>query len=118
MICLKMNYQKQKIIQNSIIPVKGYKCTNLFGVLFVRKGTQLSEKDLNHEAIHTAQMKELLYVGFYILYGAEYVVRLCQYRDFTEAYKNVSFEREAYFFQGDFDYLNRRTHYNNYKHFF
>ena len=27
-----------KVIYNKIIPLKGYKCINLFGVLFVRKG--------------------------------------------------------------------------------
>lgn len=48
-----------KVIYNKIIPFKGYKCINLFGVLFVRKGCTMSESDYNHEAIHTKQMKEL-----------------------------------------------------------
>lgn len=67
-----------KVIYNKIIPFKGYKCINLFGVLFVRKGCTMRESDYNHEAIHTKQMKELLYVPFYILYLLEWLYRLTQ----------------------------------------
>jgi len=42
-----------KIINNSFIPVKGYKAINLFGVLFVRNNSKLSSTDINHEEIHT-----------------------------------------------------------------
>ena len=42
------------IVKNNIIPFKGYKAMNLFGILFLRKPYSLSEKDINHEAIHTA----------------------------------------------------------------
>ena len=34
------------------------------------------------------------------------------YRDTKLAYKNISFEREAYQNQGDLDYLSNRKHYN------
>lgn len=58
-----------KIIYNDIIPFKGYKAINLFGIVFARKSARpLSDKNKNHEAIHTAQMRELLYVPFYIVY--------------------------------------------------
>ena len=50
-----------KVIYNRIIPFKGFKAINLFGVLFVREGCTMREKDFNHESIHTAQMKEMLY---------------------------------------------------------
>lgn len=40
-----------KVIYNKIIPFKGYKCINLFGVLFVRKGCTMRESDYNHEAL-------------------------------------------------------------------
>lgn len=54
-----------KIIYNDIIPFKGYKAINLFGIVFARKSARpLSDKNKNHEAIHTAQMRELLYVPF------------------------------------------------------
>lgn len=50
-----------KIVYNKWIPFKGFKCINLFGVLFVRDRLTMSRMDLNHEAIHTAQMKEWVY---------------------------------------------------------
>lgn len=56
-----------KIIENSLIPFPGFLAINLFGVIFIRKGGVLSEVVINHEQIHTAQMKELGYVGFYLI---------------------------------------------------
>lgn len=85
-----------KLIYNRLIPFSGYKCINLFGVLFVREGCIMSNTDYNHEAIHTAQMKELLYIGFYILYLIEWVWYLVRLRDASAAYYAISFEREAY----------------------
>lgn len=51
-----------RVIENTIIPVKGFAAINLFGVLFIRKGVKVSDRILNHEKIHTAQMKEMLYI--------------------------------------------------------
>lgn len=66
-----------KIIYNNIIPFPGFAAINLFGVIFARKKYRpLSETTVNHEAIHTEQMKELLYVGFYLCYLVEWIVRL------------------------------------------
>ena len=63
------------------------------------------EKMLNHELIHTAQMKELLYVPFYLLYGIEWLIRLAMYRNAKKAYRNISFEREAYNMQNNLHYI-------------
>lgn len=57
-----------KIIRNNIIPFKGFAAINLFGVLFVRRNVAISERMLKHERIHTEQMKELWYVGFFIYF--------------------------------------------------
>lgn len=95
-----------KIIYNKIIPPKGFTAINLFGVIFARK--PLSVKLMNHEAIHTAQMKELLYIFFYLIYGVEWMVRLVQYRNSKEAYYNISFEREAYVNDDNLNYLKTR----------
>ena len=83
---------------------------NLFGVLLT-KG-ELSRVDLNHEEIHTAQMKELLYVGFYLWYVLEWLIRLLQYGFSQKAYANISFEREAYLHQRDTGYLSRRKRFS------
>ena len=99
-----------KIIINNILPPKGFKCINLFGILFCRR--QLNKIDINHETIHTKQMQELLYIFFYLWYIIEYLIRLIIYRNTKLAYKNISFEREAYQNQGDLDYLSNRNHYS------
>lgn len=91
-----------KVIYNNIIPFKGFKCINLFGVLFVRKGLTMNKVDLNHEAIHTAQMKELWYLGFYLVYIVEWVIRLFLSKN---AYRSISFEKEAYSYQIYDNYL-------------
>lgn len=85
----------------------GY-CVNLFGVLFTRDISWIGPALINHEKIHDAQQRELLYLPFYLLYVVEWVVRLFQYRDFPKAYRNISFEREAYAHGGDLDYLSER----------
>jgi len=97
-----------KIIRNNIIPFPGYKAINLFGILFVRKDAQIDDVTLNHEAIHTAQMKEMLYVFFYLWYLVEWIVRLIKYKNANEAYLNICFEREAYIYEEELDYLETR----------
>lgn len=97
-----------KIIRNKYIPFSGFKAINLFGILFVRGDAKLSEEDINHERIHTAQMRELLYIPFYLWYVIEWIVRLIQFRNSYMAYRNISFEREAYQNQEDIHYLKSR----------
>ncbi|MDE6410191.1 MAG: hypothetical protein K2K81_08125 [Muribaculaceae bacterium] len=100
-----------KIIRNKIIPFgKKFYAINLFGILFA-KGT-CDRVTLNHERIHTAQMKELAFIGFYILYLIEWVIRLIQYRNYFKAYSNISFEREAYANDRNLNYLSARRHYS------
>ena len=105
-----------KVIYNNLIPFKGFDAMNLFGVVFARNEYKdLNKIVLNHEAIHTAQMKELLYIPFYILYGIEYLINLIKYRDGDKAYKNISFEREAYRNERQLDYLKGRRHFSQYR---
>ncbi|WP_459212510.1 hypothetical protein [Aquimarina rhabdastrellae] len=63
---------------------------------------------VNHEEIHLTQQRELLVLPFYIWYGIEYLIRLIQYRDANRAYRNISFEREAYCNEDDLFYLKYR----------
>ena len=60
---------------------------------------------LNHERIHEAQAREMLYIGFYIWYIIEWLVRLIQYRSFSKAYENITFEKEAYDNMYDLSYI-------------
>ena len=97
-----------KIIRNNIIPFKGFKAINLFGVLFARKNAFLDAKIINHEEIHTAQIKELLYIFFYVFYLLEWIIRLFMKGN---AYKNISFEQECYANESYMSYLSRRKKY-------
>lgn len=98
------------MIYNNIIPFRGFTVINLFGFIFARKECEpLSKRTLNHEAIHTAQMRELLYIGFYIWYVIEWLVKLCIYG--KQAYRNISFEREAYQYARYEGYLSIRRPY-------
>ena len=106
-----------KVIYNNIIPFKGYKAINLFGLLFVRKDAgEMKEKDFNHEAIHTAQMKEMLFIFFYLWYGVEYLIIRFFHKRQNSAYHDVSFEEEAHNNDDNLNYLNNRKHYAWFKY--
>ena len=82
----------------------------LFGVVFSVR--PLSAVELNHERIHAAQQRELLYMPFFILYVVEWLVLWVKYGDRMKAYEHICFEKEAYRHQGDMYYLSRRKHYH------
>ena len=104
-----LKHGDMKIVYNKIIPFKGFAAINLLGVIFARKECRpLSVTTVNHEAIHTAQMRELLYLGFYLSYLIEWLVRLFLKGD---AYRNISFEKEAYACQHIPGYALSRRHF-------
>lgn len=107
-----------KQIVNNVIPFKGFAAINICGILFVRK-KQTSEILLQHEEIHTKQMQELLYLFFYITYLFEWLFRLLFTKDcFShQAYRNISFEKEAYARQADKGYLEKRKHFAQWRKF-
>ncbi|MCC4212863.1 hypothetical protein [Leeuwenhoekiella parthenopeia] len=63
---------------------------------------------INHERIHLRQQAELLVVPFYIWYATEYLYYLLKGYSKQKAYRSVCFEREAYKFEADFTYLEKR----------
>lgn len=110
-----------KIIRNRFLPFKGFKLMNLFGVILARKGVAIADKDIQHELIHTKQIREELYVGFYLAYLicwlynlAERTVHLRQRHGiklskwYKQAYYDIPFEREAYGNQEVEGYLEAR----------
>ncbi|MEA4903516.1 MAG: hypothetical protein VB090_01515, partial [Petrimonas sp.] len=60
---------------------------------------------------HTRQMLELLVIGFYVWYVAEWIIKWIIYKDRFIAYRNIGFEREAFDNDGDLDYLKCRKRY-------
>lgn len=89
-----------KIIRNKYIPFGRFKAVNIFGIVFVKNDTNLSSSLINHEAIHTAQMKELLFIFFYILWALNWLFNIIYYWfDFKKAYRMIVFEQEAFEYQ-------------------
>lgn len=103
-----------KIIYNNIIPFPGFKCMNLFGIIFARTGKYISDQTINHESIHTEQMKEMWYIPFYIWYFIEWFIRLFLPGN---AYRNISFEQEAYDNDKNLSYLENREKFAWLKYF-
>ena len=133
-----------KIVYNYIIPFKGYKAMCVFPFIFVRKDARnLTVTDINHEKIHGAQQIEtlalsillaflfatvgllcwwwvlispLVYLAFY---GLEFAVKFVVYGfDGHTAYRNISFEQEAYLMQGDYAYLSHRQPFFSWRYVF
>ncbi len=67
---------------------------------------------INHEKIHLRQQKELLILPFYFLYFLEGLIRFFIYFDAYTAYRNISFEREAYQNESNPHYLQHRRPYS------
>lgn len=107
-----------KIKYSKIIPFKGFYAINLFGTYFVRKeyeGEEIPKSTLNHEAIHTAQMKEMGYIFFYIWYFIEWLLRLLI--NGRWAYYKLSFEKEANTNCENPEYLKNRKPYSWLKYY-
>lgn len=101
---------KKRIYLVKRLPLaKNYYAICLFG--FVLSVRPLSATELNHELIHAAQQKELLYIPFFIWYGIEWVMLFLKYRNWEKAYFHIRFEKEAYQHQSDLEYLKHRRHY-------
>ena len=95
-------------ISKFLVP-KGYLGLTIFPFVFLKsKELKLDAVLINHESIHLKQQIELFIVPFYIVYGVEFLVRLVQYKKWHLAYRNISFEREAYTNQRHLDYLKQR----------
>ncbi len=92
---------------------KNFVGITIFPFIFLRnKQDQTNKKLINHETIHLVQQIELCILPFFIWYILEYIIRLMQYRNAHQAYRNISFEREAYHCEGNLNYLRERRFYS------
>ncbi len=134
-----------KIIYNDYIPLSGFKAMTLWPCVFVRNECKerFTAIDSNHEKIHGMQQIEthivalilavlLAAVGlfswwwvlvsplvYFALYGLEYIVRwVCYGFDTREAYRNISFEQEAYLNENDLTYIKNRHLFASRKYLF
>lgn len=81
----------------------------LFPFILLRRNEYKHNKTLiNHEKIHIRQQIELLIIPFYIWYLTEYYLKYLKYKNPQLAYRNISFEREAYDNDQNLNYLKQR----------
>ena len=89
---------------------KGYQGMTVYPFIFMRE--EKNKEDfvfVNHESIHLRQQLELLILPFFIWYILEFMFRWIQFKDFDLAYRNISFEREAYQNEKNLTYLKERS---------
>jgi len=78
---------------------------------FIISKEEMNAETLNHETIHIYQQRELLLIGFYLLYFYYYLRGVIKYKDKQKAYFMIPFEQEAYANDGNFNYLDERKPY-------
>lgn len=124
-----------KVIYNNKIPFKGFIAMCFYPFILVRydKKALFDDTTTRHELIHANQQQEMYVAGivlslfllllglsfwsllaipvYFYWYGIEWLIRWAYYRNRDTAYKNISFEREAYNNQSNMDYLRTRKHY-------
>lgn len=102
------------IIQNERLIPKGYRGITIYPFIIVKD--KLNKTLINHESIHIHQQLELLIIPFYFWYCTEYVINLFKYKYNTSlAYRNISFEVEAYANEHNPDYIKTRKPYQWFK---
>ncbi len=96
------------IVTKYLIP-KGYYALTVYPFVILSNASLKENKVLlNHEKIHLKQQLELLVFPFFVWYLIEYLVRLAKFKNHSTAYRNISFEREAYFNEKNLKYNEKR----------
>ncbi len=81
--------------------------TNILFWLFVRtyKYWRKNLIKMNHENTHLRHGIGLAFIGFWILYGLNYLINLIRFKfDKEKAYRNIIFELDAYDHENDLTY--------------
>ena len=97
------------LISKFAIP-KGYIGLTVFPFIFLKYEHLKSDTILmNHERIHLRQQLEFLILPFFLIYTAEFLIRLIVLRNWKRAYRSISFEKEAYANERNLTYLKSRS---------
>ncbi len=75
---------------------RNYIAITIYPFIIIHKDYRGNIVLINHEKIHLKQQMELFWLFFFIWYVVEFIIRYIQYKNWCLAYKNISFEREAY----------------------
>ena len=86
-------------------------------VLVLEKEDKDNDMLINHEYIHIRQQWELVVFPFLCIYIFEYVRNVWNGMTTKDAYRNISFEREAKVNERNFNYLlkRKRNAWKNYR---
>jgi hypothetical protein len=107
------------LIVNKYLLAKGFRGVSIWPFVVMKdKRTAQDPIFINHERIHLKQQLELLILPFYIWYVVEFFFRYLQVKNFLLAYRNISFEREAYANETDFNFVRKRKFWNFRKYLF
>ena len=97
------------IIVNNFFLRKQFTGMAIWPFIVVRNAQLRKDKVfINHERIHLRQQLELLILPFYIWYILEFTVHWIRYGNRYDAYRSISFEKEAYSNENDLGYLTHR----------
>jgi hypothetical protein len=103
-------------VSKYLIP-KQFRGVTIYPFIILSKEEDKRNKILiYHEKIHTKQQAEMLVVLFFIWYVIEFLFRFLYYKNWMLAYKNISFEREAYENEKDPNYLKKRSFWSFFKY--
>lgn len=123
-------------VENKYIPFGRFKRIAIWPFVFVKKGSAMTKININHEKIHLRQQLEMMIFGVFIgliltitlgfnywyilmifsLFFAVYLINWIWelikilFED-KKAYRDLWFEKEAYFNQDDIEYLKKRNHF-------
>jgi len=97
------------ILYSKYLVPNGYSGITVFPFVFLKNAALKEDIILvNHEKIHLRQQLDLLILPFFLIYGIEFLIRLIQLKKWNLAYRNISFEREAFANEINLDYLKTR----------
>ena len=97
------------IVSKYLIP-KGYSGLTFFPFVILKyKSSKNDLITINHEKIHIRQQLEMLVLPFFVIYLTEFLIGYVKYKNWNLAYRNISFEREAYSNEKDLCYLKQRS---------
>ncbi|WP_333877686.1 hypothetical protein [Flavobacterium sp.] len=100
------------VVFKYLVP-KGYRGLTIFPLVILKaRNGKADSVLLQHERIHLQQQLELLVVPFFVWYAIEFLLRWMVLRDRHQAYRAISFEREAYANEKDLHYLQQRSIWN------
>ena len=86
------------LIHTRRFPPRDYHAITIFPFVFFN-GRELDENEIRHEKVHLWQQLYLLVIPFYLLYLLFWLANIVRYRDKDLAYRNIPFERSAYYLE-------------------